>query len=611
MTSMTDQELAQTEALLRQRLAQLASHAPTAVKLADEVAVVSANRPTGRARRAGVIAAITALIGAGGFTTYSFLGASNDGGAATPEEAVQTFVSAMEHEDVLGMIDITLPEEVAELRAAIDSITADAERVDLLADDFDPSGVQGLDLGIDDLVLETNFLEGGLATVTATSGTFTASFDPAAFPLGDQIRALLDEDQAVDTSVIDLAKTEPTALLMTVERDGRWYISPEYTIAEYVRRETGWEVPGPVTRTPVGFDSPEAAATAFYDRLASLDLQSAMDVFAPGEDAFAWLAQSWIADAQTAIDRGRGDGWSVAVSGLTYETIGAGDRVTLRPATFTVQGTTPAGLGRDSSGSVDPTLDTVVAAFDGSGFALVPAGQQVPATVDDLTFSDVFPADGENYNFTGANPDGTITPLMFPTDPTDGLQPFAVERADDCSTITGSLADSMFGSDPGPSATPIEGGYKFCGDRGELFGILGLVVGSSYQLPAVSLVQSGGKWYVSPLGTVLQSVAVNFHDLPDGSSLFDTPLSAYVYGGLSRGTLEMMVVGQSDRSIDPDCLPALTVDGGLVTGVVADPSPDAIRACANTLWYSVGDSESGSGTAPPVVVTQAPASTVP
>ena len=84
MTTMSEQEFAQTETLLRQRLAQLADHAPTAVHLPGEVPVVTTHRATGRARRAGVIAAVTALIGAGGFTTYSFLGASNDGGAATP-----------------------------------------------------------------------------------------------------------------------------------------------------------------------------------------------------------------------------------------------------------------------------------------------------------------------------------------------------------------------------------------------------------------------------------------------------------------------------------------------------------------------------------------------
>ena len=121
MTSMSDQELAETETLLRQRLAQLADHAPTAVRLPGEVPVVATNRPVRQRRRVGAIVAVTALIGAGGFTTYSLLGAADNAGAATPEEAVTTFVSAMEHEDLLGMIDVTLPGEVVVLRGAVDS----------------------------------------------------------------------------------------------------------------------------------------------------------------------------------------------------------------------------------------------------------------------------------------------------------------------------------------------------------------------------------------------------------------------------------------------------------------------------------------------------------
>jgi hypothetical protein len=611
MTTMSDQEFAQTEALLRQRLTQLATYAPTAVNLPDEVPVVAANRPIGRGRRVGVIAAVTALIGAGGFTTYSFLGASNDGGAATPQEAVQTFVSAMDNQDILGMIDVTLPVEVDALRAAADSISSEAKRIGVLADDFNTSGVQGLDLGVDDLVLETNYLEGGLATVTATSGMFTASFDPQAFRFGEQLRALLDAGQPVDTDVIDLALSDPRALVMTVERDGRWYVSLEYTIAEYVRRAAGWDIPGPVTRAPVGFDSAEAAVTGFYERLATLDLQSAIDTFAPGEDAMAWLAQSWIDDAQSAIDRGRADGWSVEVSGLTYETIGTADHLTLRPLTFKVEGTTPAGYNQDAFSNADPAQETVVMAFDGSGFAVVPPGQQVPATIDALTFSDVFPSDDGRYNFTNANEDGTITPLVFPTDPTGGPQPFTVERADGCSTFTGSMATSMFGSDPGPTVTPVDGGYKWCGTGNGLFGVLGVVYGGSAELLAVSVVQSGGKWYVSPLGTVLGSVTTSFHDIEDGTSLFDSPLSAFIYGGLNRTYLDSLVQGQQADAIDAACLPALTVEDGVVTGIVADPQPDAIRACADTISYSSGDSQSGSGTEPPeVVVTEAPASTV-
>ncbi len=616
MTSMSDQEFAQTEVLLRQRLAQLAQHAPTAVHIPGEVPVVATNRPTGRGRRAGVIAAVTALIGAGGFTTYSFLGASNDGGAATPEEAVTMFVSALENEDVIGMIDLALPEEVAVLRAAIDSATSDAKRVGLLADEFNVSGVQGIDISIDDLVLDTNFLEGGLAIVTATGGTIGATFDQRAVALGERLRALIGEGETA-SAVTTIGESDSPWLLMTVQRDGRWYVAAQYTVAEYIRQAAGWEIPGQVARTPVGFDSPEAAATGFYDGLASLDLQAALDTFAPGEDAMAWLAQAWMSDGQAAIDRGRADGWSVAVSGLTYETIGSGDHLMLRPATFTVQGTTPAGFNRDSSGGgADPSLSTVVTSSD--GYAVVPPGQ-VPATIDGLTFSTDFPTSDVNYNFTNVYPDGTIAPLVFPADPTEGPRSFTIERADDCTTVTGSLAESTFGSDPGSGASAVDGGYQVCGAGSQLFGgLVMLFSGTGLELPAVSVVQSAGKWYVSPLGTALGGLTLSLHDITDGSSLFDSALAPYFYGGLSRPFLESMLNGQSVDGIDAACLSALTVEDGLVTGVVADPSTDAIRACANTGSYEAfGGAVTVEGTSPatpvpaPAPETLVPASTTP
>ena len=63
-------------------------------------------------------------------------------------------------------------------------LTSDAKRIGVLGDEFDASGMRGLDISVDDLTLETTFLEGGLATVAATSGTLSASFDPQSFPLG-------------------------------------------------------------------------------------------------------------------------------------------------------------------------------------------------------------------------------------------------------------------------------------------------------------------------------------------------------------------------------------------------------------------------------------------
>jgi hypothetical protein len=617
MTSMSDQEYAQTEILLRERLAQLAEHAPTTVHRSDEVQVVATNGGARRGRRVGVIAAVTALIGAGGFTTYSFLGASNDGGAATPEEAVSTFVSAVEHEDLLGAIDMTLPEEVGELRAAVDSITADATRVGLLADGFDASSVQGVDVSVDDLALDTEFLDAGLAKVTAT-GTVNATFDPHAFPFGDKVRAVLGDQARAGTASATLGGGDSTASVMTVEHSGRWYVSLEYTVAEYIRQAAGWEVSGAVSRAPVGFDSPDEAVTGFYDRLASLDLQGAMDTFAPGEDAMAWLAQAWLDEAQSVIERGQFNGWTVGISGLTYETTGTGDHLTLRPLAFKIDGTVSAGFAADTSGIADPSLPTVVSAFDGSGYALVPPGQ-VPATIQGLHFTTTFPAadgdvEGGHFNFTSADTDGTITPLVFPTEPTTSPQPFRIERANDCTTFTGG-ASALFGLGSGssPGVTPVDGGYQVCGGGDRSLGIVSLIVpGGLLELPPISVVQSAGKWYVSPLGTILASVSTGLHALSDDATLFDSPLAPFFYGGLSRGFLASMVVGQSADSVSPACLAALTVDDGRISGIATDPSPDAVKAC-NGLSFVSSSSSQGQGEAvgSTIVPEQAPQTLTP
>ena len=605
MTSIRDMSLDETEALLRKRLAQLADHAPTTVHSLGEVPVVGAERPArDRRRRFGVVAAVTALIGAGGFTTYSFLGAADHGGATSPEEAVSLFVSAIQQEDVLGTIEVTLPEEVSVLRNAVDSITADAKRTDLLGDDFDSAAVKGLDVSVDGLTLETNFLEGGLAIVTATGGTLNASLDPAAFPFGDKVRELLDDGQGAATASMTLGGTDPRAVLMTVEREGRWYVSLEYTLAEYARRAAGWELPAAVTRTLTGFASPEEAVTGFYARLAALDLQGAIDTFAPGEDAVAWLAPLWMSNARAAIDAGRAEGWSVAISGLTYDSIGEGDQRTLTPVTFTVEGTTPSGFNTESS-EADPSLPTVVSAIGGSEYAVVPPGP-VPATSAGLTFTAGFPQIDGGFNFTVVNEDGTIKPIVFPGAAAQDPQPFKIERKDGCTTFVGAGATSMFGIDSTPGAKPVDGGYQVCGDNDSSIATgLFLLAGGLTELPPVSVVQTGGKWYVSPLGTALATATTGLHGMKDGASLFDSPLAPFLYGGLSRSSLESIAVGRTVDSIDPACLPALTVDGAVVTGVIADPQVDAVRACFGA---SFGASSSAA-VAP--IVQPVPASSVP
>jgi hypothetical protein len=112
-------------------------------------------------------------------------------------------------------------------------------------------------------------------------------------------------------------------------------------------------------------------------------------------------------------------------------------------------------------------------AYDGSGYVILPAGVPLPATVDGLTFSPGFPEANENFNFTSSNEDGTVVQLDAPVAPTGGPQTFSVDRADGCTTVFGTLATALFGTDLPPGATAVDGGFRTCGADSEILGGLG------------------------------------------------------------------------------------------------------------------------------------------
>jgi hypothetical protein len=157
-----------------------------------------------------------------------------------------------------------------------------------------------------------------------------------------------------------------------------------------------------------------------------------------------------------------------------------------------------------------------------------------------------------------------------------------------------------------PLATRVDGGYKLCNGNMVVGGV-GLLVlsGGLTELPSISVVQSDGKWYVSPLGTVLATASMSLHDADDGGSLFDSPIAPLLYSGLSRPMLEAIVVGQPVDSVNPACVPALVVEDGTITGVIADPPRDAVSGCAFSEVSVSSSSGVGVATAPPQPATAA------
>ncbi len=624
MNGPTDSDIGEIETLLRRRLHELADHAPVTVRQPHEITVSSSfvDAPNRRRRAAGIGATIAVIAGGVGISTLAFQGAGNPGGADSPEEAVQAFADALEREDVLGMIDVALPEELGALRAVFEDATSEVERVGILDESFSLAAVEGIDVAVPGLTLTTENLDTALAVVTVTGGTLDATFDPAVFPLGSIVREVVGDDLVASQTSEPLFGTDPPVMLATVAHDGRWYVSLGFTVAEYVRLANGAEFPPPAAIERVGSESPEAATVAFYEQLAALDLEGAIARMAPGEgDALLRYSSLFVPEAQAAIEQARAEGLNVSISGVELQTSGTGDRRTMTPEAFVVDGTVPSTWGFVMY--ADPTVPTVIFTDD-RGFAIVPAGEPIPATIAEVVLVSEDP-DGVlqgAYNTTYARPDGTIEPIEFSTDASEAPQPFRVARRDGCTELTGPGIERLFpgidqrAAQAGSNYSVIEGGHRVCEGPtpfgGAIFSLF-FAAGFPNELPSISVVESDGEWFVSPIGTIGGAVVELFQSVPDDANAIDTPLAGVFFFGMGRQAMDSTLAGLS--TIPPECEAVAAVGADGVPAVIPDPPVSEIRDCVHVLFDigfdTAGDSGSGSFAPPETVVAEVPASTAP
>ncbi len=600
-------ELDGFERLLRDRLHDLADHAPTTVPALGDIRVGAPAPRRGR-RVAGIGATIAVIAGGVGLTTISLQGAAEPGGADTPEAAVREFAQALAGEDLLGMIDVALPEEVDALRAAFDEASAEAKRLGLLDDAFALDGVIGVDVTVDELALRTDTIASDLAAVTSTDGRLGATFDAATFPLGRLIR---DAAQPIENASADRDLATEPFTLVTLRRESRWYVSLGMTIAESIRTGSGAGLPDGLGLVATGASSPEAAAEAFYERLAALDLRGAATLAAPGEgDVFRRYASLWLPDVEHAIAGQRANGLELTMSGLELRrTVERDGRVTLVPDQFVVEGTLPGGWSGesvDTSGMPDwnPEWPTLVDSGDGRGVWILEPGV-LPETVDEIE-GEPLPYESDEVmavresNFTWVLEDGSLQPFGDQATPdaepvVSEPTPFRIERIDGCTVATGSPFFEMVSFSP--DAENLNGGTIRACDGGDTAGILGATFllrgsGSLLNLPSLTVVEDDGEWFVSPIGTIAAQALEPLRALPDDVNAIDVPFLPYALGAGSRADLDRSFAGATD--VGPECEAIVEADGSGGFKVVADPAIEQVRRCADRLFYSEGPLVGGS-----------------
>ncbi len=234
-------------------------------------------KPKGRIGRK-LVAGLGALslIGGATFAARSFAGQSSN----TPTEAVQSMMAAAQKSDLLGMMEQLAPGERNLLIESGVPILEELKRLDVLSPSTNLNAVDATKVTFAGQTFSETPLRDDIATVRISGGTVTTS--GSATKLFGKTLKKFAGDSLTDAP----QKTENFAgvTITTIKRNGHWYVSGAYSIAEAVRVESGKPMPTEAQSiAPAGADTPELAMRQMIEAAGALDARKAIALLDPEE----------------------------------------------------------------------------------------------------------------------------------------------------------------------------------------------------------------------------------------------------------------------------------------------------------------------------------------
>jgi len=277
-------------------------------------------RPTGIIIGAAV--AVVALVAAGVFALTQIGGNDDKGGAARPTEAGQSLVKALNDEDILGAVDLLLPGERDTFRQPMIDLVDNLKRLDVLGSDADPSKVSGVDINLTDAKVTADEPAADDITTIHIAATDKSSINGKDLPLGDIIvNEALGGEKPTTQSTSSGGPADLT--VTTVEKDGRWYLSLFYSVAENARQDGRTSTPVPDKGVALaGADEPEDAVDQMAKALTKLDFATMIGGLNPNEaEALQRYAPIFLDSADT---RAKDMDAKVTYSDAKYNVSGSG-----------------------------------------------------------------------------------------------------------------------------------------------------------------------------------------------------------------------------------------------------------------------------------------------
>lgn len=289
----------------------------------------SSQRPAWR--KAGIAIGVVVALVAG---LFGLAALTSDGGEDSPEAAVQKLVDALENEDVLGALEALVPAERAVLRGRVVELGDQLRRLGIVDERLDLGAVPGVDLSVEGLELQTEQLGEDVAAVRAKAGTARLRVKGEELPIGPLLDDVVKDAGSISSPPpADLSNED--VMLVAVRRDGDWFVSLGYTVAELARREG--EAPLPKFGrgvAPKGASSPQAAVRELAGAAAAFEVRRAIELAPPGEaDALHDYAPLFLPAAERAVAALRDEGVRAEVPTLDLDVDSTGDgeaRVTIK-----------------------------------------------------------------------------------------------------------------------------------------------------------------------------------------------------------------------------------------------------------------------------------------
>ena len=448
-----------------------------------------------------VLAALTAvvLLGGGVFFALSAFGAS--GGASSPDEGIEAVLGAVGDEDFVTLAELMEPAERRTLaEPAITDVLPELVRLGLLDDSVDAGDIEGVDLVFTDVEYRVERLVGvdDIAHVFLTGGEFASNVNGALLPFTDEIDTA-DLDQQ-DRQTI----TESDTPIVFVERDGGWFFSLWFTIAENARIAADERLPSPgESPAQIPSDSPEAAIEGMFNSMTEFDLTSFVGHMDPEEMAVLYrYSPLFLDDAQAMLDDSRGDlrdeGITWEMSNFDFDVDQSGDDAVVAMRGFTLDFATD-GFEISANYALDALtgeleFDGVTASFDGTTTDVSIDGQ-----IDGSAFEVIIGIEPTENRVAGT--------LGIEGDSFEGE--IALDPSGDCSRY------EITGTDGTNESGCLEEDLGIDG-----FGpILVAMEDWPDDFPGVSMRarQVDGGWFVSPVGSILGGIVTGLEGLEEGN----------------------------------------------------------------------------------------------